>query len=233
MFAQIASKYDLMNHLLSLGIDRYWRWWTVRKLKIDSRQPILDVCTGTGDLALAFSRASGGTAPVIGADFCREMLHVGESKWQRALAKRAGSKTKGRGQLTFVEADTLALPFADDTFEIISVAFGLRNVSDTDGGLREMTRVCRAGGKVAILEFSMPSIQPLKAMYGWYFRHVLPRVGQLLANNRSDAYNYLPESVSEFPSGVDLANRMRAVGLQEVEFFPLTLGVATLYVGTK
>jgi demethylmenaquinone methyltransferase/2-methoxy-6-polyprenyl-1,4-benzoquinol methylase len=132
-----------------------------------------------------------------------------------------------------LEADAQQLPFSDDSFEIVSVAFGLRNVTDTDRGLREMTRVCAAGGRVVVLEFSMPRWQPLKALYGAYFRYVLPRIGQLLARNREEAYNYLPASVGEFPQGDALAAKMRDAGLTDVVWYPLTLGVATLYIGSK
>ena len=125
------------------------------------------------------------------------------------------------------------MPFADNHFQIVSVAFGLRNVTDSDRGLREMLRVCRPGGRIAVLEFSMPRWQPFKFLYGVYFRHVLPRIGQALARNRHDAYNYLPDSVGEFPSGESLAQRMRAAGASQVHHYPLSLGVATLYVGTK
>ena len=152
------------------------------------------------------------------------MLAVGEQKRLKA-GIAAG--------LSFVEADAQQLPFPADSFQIVSVAFGLRNVCDTDRGLREMVRVCRPGGHVAVLEFSLPSWQPFKAVYGWYFRHVLPRIGQLLARNRQGAYNYLPASVGEFASGEALADRMRAAGLTRVRLLPLTLGVATLYVGAK
>jgi demethylmenaquinone methyltransferase/2-methoxy-6-polyprenyl-1,4-benzoquinol methylase len=133
----------------------------------------------------------------------------------------------------FVEADTQELPFPDDTFQIVSVAFGLRNVADTARGLREMTRVCRRGGRVVVLEFSLPTNPLLRGLYGWYFRNVLPRIGQLLSRNGQQAYNYLPESVSEFPYGEKLATLMRDCGLAEVRFAPLTFGVATLYIGVK
>ena len=224
MFAGIAPQYDRMNHLLSMNVDRYWRWRTVRTVRPVPDLPILDICTGTGDLAIAYSKAARGKAPVVGADFCREMLEIGEKKKQRAGLD---------GLLTFVEADAQTLPFPDDQFQIVSVAFGLRNVADTDLGLREMTRVCRPGGRVAVLEFSMPRWQPLKGVYGWYFRRVLPRIGQWLARNDHSAYNYLPESVGEFPSYDALAKKMEAAGLSQVTFRPLTFGLATLYVGVK
>ena len=224
MFGEIAGRYDFLNHLLSLGIDHYWRWRTVRRVPPQNGGPILDLCTGTGDLALAYLRASAGTARVVGADFCHEMLVVGEAKARRADAN---------GRLSFLEADAQRLPLPDDHFAIVCVAFGLRNITDTDQGLREMVRVCRPGGHVAVLEFSQPRWQPFRAVYGWYFRHVLPRIGQALARNRLDAYNYLPASVGEFPSGEALAARLRAAGLSDVRHYPLTLGVATLYVGVK
>lgn len=224
MFGEIAPRYDFLNHLLSMGIDKYWRWRTVRKLKPRAGESILDLCTGTGDLALAFHRAGRGRSPIIGADFCHPMLTIGRDKGAVAGASES---------LTFVEADAQHLPFPDDAFSIVSVAFGLRNVTDTDRGLREMARVCRVGGQVAVLEFSQPRWQPFAAIYGWYFRHVLPRIGQALARNKFEAYNYLPQSVGEFPSGEALAVRMRAAGLRDVRFYSLTLGVATLYVGVK
>ena len=224
MFGQIAPKYDRMNHLLSMNVDRYWRWRTVRIVRPKPDEPILDVCTGTGDLAFAFYKAAKGRAPLVAADFCREMLTIGERK-----KKKAGID----GQFVFIEADTQQLPFDDNRFQIVSVAFGLRNVADTDCGLREMTRVCRPEGKVAILEFSLPTRQPFRAVYGWYFRNVLPRIGQWLARNDQNAYSYLPESVGEFPSGNELAERMKQAGLAEVSIYPLTFGVATLYVGVK
>jgi demethylmenaquinone methyltransferase / 2-methoxy-6-polyprenyl-1,4-benzoquinol methylase len=224
MFGEIAGRYDFLNHLLSLNIDRYWRSRTVRAVPPKCDGPILDLCTGTGDLALAYYRASRGRARIVGADFCHPMLVRGDAK-----GKQAGCN----GQLTFVEADAQRLPFPDDYFSIVCVAFGLRNITDTDRGLREMVRVCRPGGKVAVLEFSLPMWKPARAVYLWYFRHVLPRIGQAVARNRHDAYSYLPASVVEFPCGGELAERMRVAGLAKVEFHPLTFGVATLYVGTK
>jgi demethylmenaquinone methyltransferase/2-methoxy-6-polyprenyl-1,4-benzoquinol methylase len=227
MFGEIAGRYDFLNHLLSLNVDRYWRWRTVRKAPVVGNAPVLDVCSGTGDLALAYDRAADGAVPVVGTDFCPEML------------VRAAEKSRRRGRIdnpsyvAFLEADTLRLPFTDDTFQIVCVAFGLRNVSDTDGGLREMTRVCRPGGRVVVLEFSLPRWQPFRAIYGWYFRRVLPRIGQWLARNRYDAYTYLPTSVGEFPEREALCERMKTAGLAEVRYHSLTFGVATLYIGRK
>jgi len=224
MFGEIASNYDRMNHLLSMNIDRYWRWRTVKIVPPTGDLPILDVCTGTGDLAFAYYKASKGCLFVEGTDFCPEMLAVANQKKEALEIEQ---------QVNFREADTQQLPFADDEFQIVSVAFGLRNVSDTDRGLLEMKRVCAPGGKVAVLEFSKPSWQPFKAIYQLYFRYILPRVGQALAKNKQDAYKYLPESVGEFPSGEELAERMRDAGLKDVFFKPMTFGIATLYVGTK
>lgn len=223
MFGEIAPHYDRMNHLLSMNVDRYWRWRTVKILRPNRRQPILDCCSGTGDLAFAFEQATGGEVPVVAADFCPEMLQVGERKRQA----RSGSR------LQFIEADTQNLPFADNHFQIVSVAFGLRNVFDTDRGLREMTRVCAPGGQVAVLEFSTPRAQPIRGLYQWYFRNVLPRIGQSLAKNGTNAYDYLPESVGEFPAYEKLVARMTAAGLKSARFIPLTFGIATLYVGQK
>jgi demethylmenaquinone methyltransferase/2-methoxy-6-polyprenyl-1,4-benzoquinol methylase len=152
------------------------------------------------------------------------MLAIGREKCRRAGAE---------SHVSLVEADAQRLPFPDDHFQIVCVAFGLRNVSDTDAGLQEMARVCRPGGCVAVLEFSLPSNRLIAAVYRGYFRRLLPRVGQTLARNSQDAYNYLPASVGQFPQGEALAERFRAAGLKDVRFFPFTFGVATLYVGNK
>ena len=192
MFGEIAGRYDFLNHLLSLGIDHYWRWRTVRRVPPAGDGPILDLCTGTGDLALAYVRAVRGQARVVGADFCHEMLVIGESK-----ARRAGTN----GRLSFLEADAQRLPLPDNYFQIVCVAFGLRNITDTDRGLGEMVRVCRPGGRVAVLEFSQPRWQPFRAIYGWYFRNVLPRIGQALARTGSTLTITCPRAWASFPRG--------------------------------
>lgn len=226
MFAQIARRYDFLNHLLSGGTDIYWRWRTARAAR-DASGPILDVCTGTGDLAFAFRRRMGDDVPIIGTDFTHEMLVLAGQKAQQL------SRDQRRSSVTFLEADAEALPFADGSFGVVSVAFGLRNIANTERGLREMIRVCRTGGEVLVLEFSRPQVPLLGGLYGWYFRNVLPRIGQMLARNKQSAYEYLPQSVGEFPSGRALVAIMELCGLNDVRCTPLTLGVATLYHGTK
>jgi demethylmenaquinone methyltransferase/2-methoxy-6-polyprenyl-1,4-benzoquinol methylase len=245
MFGEVAGRYDFLNHFLSMHVDRYWRWRTVRRAPPTGSGPVLDVCTGTADLALAYWRAirrarsaghGSGDRPtavavgdddavaVVGADFCQPMLQI-------ARRKTAGA---GAGEeVVLVEADTLRLPFPNDHFELVSVAFGLRNVADTDRGLAEMTRVCAPGGRVVVLEFSLPTRQPLRAIYGWYFNRALPRIGQLVSGSLGKAYNYLPESVNAFPAGAALGRRMEAAGLTDVTIDPLTGGIASLYVGRK
>ena len=222
MFSEIAPNYDRMNHLLSMNIDHYWRWYAVRKLAPNRRDPILDVCTGTGDLAIAFHKYTAGEVEIMGSDFCDPMLKVAIQK-----------ANKSKRYIQFIKADSQRLPFQDDYFQVVSVAFGLRNVADTDLGLREMLRVCKPGGQVAILEFSKPRHKRIKGLYDWYFKNVLPRIGQLFASNDSSAYNYLPDSVDEFPCYEQLTERMLAAGMKTAKFYPLTFGIATLYIGTK
>ena len=224
MFGEIAPRYDFLNHLLSLNVDHYWRWRTTRIVPPRPGAPILDLCTGTGDLALAYDKAAGGKAAIVGADFCRQMLERAEAKTRRRKADH---------RVRFLEADAQHLPFPNDHFQIATVAFGLRNVTDTDKGIAEMVRVVEPGGKVAILEFSKPRIWPLSSLYGLYFRWILPKVGRFFSGSRADAYDYLPQSVLEFPDGEALAERLRRHGLNHVVWHPLTFGIATLYVGTK
>jgi demethylmenaquinone methyltransferase/2-methoxy-6-polyprenyl-1,4-benzoquinol methylase len=224
MFNSIAPRYDLLNHLLSLNVDRYWRRRTTRLVPPDGDAPILDVCTGTGDLALAYDRAAAGRVPVVGADFCHEMLVRARLK-----AERAGAA----GRVRFVEADAQRLPFPDTHFQIACVAFGLRNVTDTGRGIAEMVRATKPGGRVAILEFSRPRGWFFGRMYRFYFRRLLPLVGGLVSRDGDDAYRYLPESVMEFPDGEALAERLRGHGLTDVTWHPFTFGIATLYVGVK
>ncbi|MCO8123654.1 bifunctional demethylmenaquinone methyltransferase/2-methoxy-6-polyprenyl-1,4-benzoquinol methylase UbiE [Stieleria sp. TO1_6] len=224
MFRQIAPRYDLMNHLLSLNVDKHWRSQAVKRLRLIPNVPALDVCTGTGDLAIAIAKQAPADVDVVGSDFCHAMLEI-------ARAKRVpGTAT---ADIDFLEADSQRLPFAADTFQCVTVAFGLRNVADTDQGLREMTRVCRPGGQVMVLEFSKPTLFGLRQTYNFYFKHILPRVGQWFARNNKDAYEYLPDSVSRFPDGQALADRMSAIGLTDVKFTPLTFGVCTIYEGVK
>jgi len=224
MFEHIAPSYDLLNHLLSLNIDHYWRWRTTKIVPPDGKGPILDLCTGTGDLALAYDRAAHGKVAIVGADFCHGML-------QRAIVKAKQARAQSR--IRFLEADAQKLPFPDDYFQISTVAFGLRNVTNTDRGLAEMARVTQPGGKVAILEFSKPRGRVLGSLYNFYFRRVLPLIGQTISRSKDNAYRYLPESVMEFPDGEALAARIRAAGLVDVRYYPLTFGTATLYVGVK
>jgi demethylmenaquinone methyltransferase/2-methoxy-6-polyprenyl-1,4-benzoquinol methylase len=224
MFGDIAPWYDRLNHLLSLNVDHAWRRRATRLVPPEGADPILDLCTGTGDLALAYDRAAGGRVPIVGADFCHPML-------VRATAKAARRGAQDR--VRFVEADAQRLPCADDQFQITTVAFGLRNVTDPDRGLAEMVRVTKPGGRVAVLEFSRPRHWLFGRLYRFYFRRVLPLAGQTLSRSRDSAYRYLPASVLEFPDGEALAERMRAAGLGGVVYHPLTFGIATLYVGRK
>jgi demethylmenaquinone methyltransferase/2-methoxy-6-polyprenyl-1,4-benzoquinol methylase len=224
MFADIARSYDLLNHVLSLNIDRYWRWRTTRLAPPTGDGPILDVCTGTGDLALAYDKAARGRAPIFGADFCVPMLKPAREKARR---RRASDRVR------FLEADTQQLPFPDDLFQLVTVAFGLRNVADPDRGISEMVRVAQPGGRLAILEFSRPRHWLFGPLYRFYFRRILPMVGQLVSRSRNNAYTYLPASVMEFPDGEALAEKLHGHGLTDVKWHPLTFGIATLYIGTK
>lgn len=222
MFAAIAPQYDFLNHALSLNVDRLWRKRTVRLVPAAGPEPVLDVCTGTGDLALMYARATAGRVPVVGSDFCFPML------------ARAGKKSARRGAaVTWVEADAQELPFADNTFQVVTNAFGLRNVADPVRGLAEMARVAVPGGAVAVLEFSRPRVPVLSGLYRWYFRRVLPTVGQVVSASPDGAYSYLPASVMQFPDGDDLLEWFRGVGLADCWRREFTLGVATLYVGRK
>ncbi len=224
MFASIAGRYDLLNHLLSLNIDRSWRRFTCRTVPPVPGVPVLDCCTGTADLALQYHRVGRGLSPVIGTDFCHEMLHLGNIKLARAGAS---------GQVVLIEGDTQRLPLPDDTFGVVTVAFGLRNVRDTVRGIDEMIRVARPGGTVAILEFSRPKGAILGKFYLAFFKKILPRVGQALAPNGEGAYHYLPASVLQFPDGQTMLDLLASRGLTSLAMHPLTFGIATLYTGVK
>lgn len=224
MFAQIAPRYDLLNHLLSGGIDIWWRKKAVKRLRLDMNLPLLDCCTGTGDLALMLADRVKGAVPVIGCDFCPPMLEIADKKHQAASTKYP---------VRFMEADSQELPFENDAFQAVTVAFGLRNVQNTQRGLGEMIRVCAPGGQVAVLEFSQPETIGFKQAYQFYFRKILPRLGQSIAKNSHQAYEYLPNSVIQFPSGRDFLQLMESMGLKNVRWFPYTLGIASLYLGDK
>jgi len=224
MFGAIAPWYDALNHLLSLNIDRSWRRRTTRLAPPEGTEPILDLCTGSGDLALAYDKAAGGNVPIVGADFCHELL------------VRAAAKSRKRGaesRIRFVEADAQHLPFADNQFQIVCVAFGLRNITDMGRGLSEMVRVARPDGRVVILEFSKPRQGLIRRPYLFFFRRILPAVGQFFSRSPDSAYRYLPESVMRFPDYEALAGRMAEHGLTDVRFVPFTGGIATLYIGRK
>lgn len=231
MFRQIAPQYDKMNHLLSLHIDKWWRKKAVERLRINGNHPILDMCCGTGDLSIAIAEAAPADVKVIGSDFCHAMLEIAKGKEDHKVRDTRGGS--GRSKIPFFEADSMALPFHSDQFQCVTVAFGLRNVADTDVGLREMVRVCRPGGQVLVLEFSRPTWPILKQLYQFYFSTILPKIGQMMARNDKSAYEYLPASVGQFPSGEKLVERMKDAGLTDVEYFPMTLGVATIYTGTR
>ena len=219
MFAEIAPRYDLVNRMLSGGIDVWWRHVTVSRAPPPRSGAILDVCTGTGDLALAYAAKAGPGVRIVASDFCRPMLDRGVEK-----SRKAGLPVE------WVEADAQELPFPAASFDLVTVAFGLRNIADTARGLAEMARVCKPGGTLAILEFSLPRNALIRNGYLWYFRRVLPFLGNAVAQNRSDAYTYLNKSVEAFPAGEALATLIRAAGFDRVELVPLTFGIATLYV---
>ena len=222
MFTRVAPRYDLLNHLLSFNIDRLWRGRVARRFRAVLSRPdgrVLDLCCGTGDLALALG--GNGPASVIGADFCHPMM------------ERAARKFGQAGMpVLLVEADALRLPFPDASFDLVTSAFGFRNLADYEAGLREMLRLLRPGGQAGVLEFAEPPGRLLGPLYGFYFRHILPKVGGAISGD-SGAYTYLPASVERFPSPEELAEWMRETGFREVEFERFTGGVACLHTGRR
>jgi demethylmenaquinone methyltransferase/2-methoxy-6-polyprenyl-1,4-benzoquinol methylase len=219
MFDAIAARYDLLNTVLSAGLDRYWRRRAIRSLHLTGRERLLDVCTGTADVAIGAAAASPGAARVVGVDFAGAMLAHGRGKI-------AGAGLDARVHL--VRGDAMRLPAADRSVDAVTIAFGIRNVQDTDAACREIRRVLRPGGRVAILEFGMPSAPGLRQAYTWYFQRVLPRIGRLVSRH-GGAYSYLPASVGAFPWGQAFADRLLAAGLIDTASRPLTLGVVYLY----
>jgi demethylmenaquinone methyltransferase/2-methoxy-6-polyprenyl-1,4-benzoquinol methylase len=218
MFGRVAHRYDLANHLLSFNMDRYWRGHTVTRVREVLAHPesrVVDICCGTGDLVRALQRARPAGAQVIGSDFCHPMLVAADAKL---------------GSNPLFEADALRLPLADASLDLVTVAFGFRNLANYEAGLREMRRVLRPGGMAAILEFSQPPHPLFGALYTFYSRRVLPVIGGALSGSR-DAYTYLPESVRKFPGPEELARMMRAAGFHRVDFERLTGGIVALHLG--
>ncbi|MDX2032674.1 MAG: bifunctional demethylmenaquinone methyltransferase/2-methoxy-6-polyprenyl-1,4-benzoquinol methylase UbiE [Blastocatellia bacterium] len=221
MFAEIAPSYDRLNHLLSVNIDKVWRRFTVRKLEDLLARPdaiALDLCCGTADLTLELEKR----ARVIGCDFCHPMLVIGNEK----IADRQA----GRARLA--EGDALQLPFADGSFDVVTNAFGLRNLENVQGGLGEIHRVLKPGGRAAILEFSRPILPGFRQAFEFYFHNVLPRIGALLSGSQA-AYTYLPKSVRNFPDQRRLAEMMRHAGFVNVRYHNLSGGIAALHLGER
>jgi demethylmenaquinone methyltransferase/2-methoxy-6-polyprenyl-1,4-benzoquinol methylase len=223
MFTSIAPRYDLLNHVLSLNIDRLWWNRTARSFQDILSRPgarVLDLCCGTGDMTFALHRRAGNSSiEMLGADFSHAML------------QRASAKSSGQPSLRWVEADALNLPFRDDHFDLLTAAFGFRNLADYDAGLREIVRVLRPGAECGILDFSEPA-GVMGSLYRVYFKHVLPAIGTVLSGVKGP-YAYLPASVERFPQPEEMLDRMRGAGFREVSWTPYTLGIAGLYRGKK
>jgi len=219
MFDAIAPRYDLLNHLLSAGIDRRWRARAIRSLALSGREVLLDVCTGTADVALQ----AAGAAKVLGVDFAGAMLAIGLRK-----ARDAGEG----GRITLVRGDATALPVRDGAVDAATVAFGIRNVERPEAACAEMARAMRAGGRLAILEFGVPRLPGVSALYLWYFQYLLPLVGRMVSGHNA-AYSYLPASVGLFPPPRVFVAMLEAAGFRDVEAVPLTFGIVYLYTGVR
>ncbi len=222
MFSSIAPRYDFLNRLLSMGVDRRWRRLAAAETVPSTGGRFLDVATGTADMALEISRQKGAGASVTGVDLSVEMMRVGRKK-----RDRAGPSFR----VAFLRAPGESLPFRDGVFDSACVAFGIRNVVDRGRGLREMCRVVRPGGRVVVLEFSTPTGAIFGTLYRFYFKSVLPRIGGIFS--RGSVYAYLPESVLAFPEPRAFAGMMQAAGCASVTHRPLTFGIVTLYVGVR
>jgi len=222
MFDAIAPRYDFLNHLLSFGIDKRWRRTAVRLIKAPEGGHILDVATGTGDVALEIARVTPVSVKITGADFSPEMVALGQ-------VKIAASPYADR--IDFKVAPCEDLPFGAGTFDSVTIAFGIRNVVDRRLGLAELWRVIKPGGRLVILEFSTPRSALFRWLYHFYFRQVLPLIGGLFS--QYDAYKYLPDSVLEFPSSEEFCSTMADIGFKHVRCQSLTFGIASIYTGTK
>jgi demethylmenaquinone methyltransferase / 2-methoxy-6-polyprenyl-1,4-benzoquinol methylase len=221
MFAEISGRYDLLNRVLSGGRDQAWRRRTVRMTGLKGGESILDVCCGTGDLALMYAAAEPSPAEVLGADFTPEMLALAADK-----AARAGAP------IPFCAADALKLPFPDARFDVVSVGYGVRNFQDIDAGLIELARVLKPGGKLAILDLTSAK-GPLGRLANFYVNRVVPRIGNLLTGSRSKAYSYLADSVAVFPSAEDFKRRIEQAGFASVTFKRLNFGTMAIHIGVR
>ena len=222
MFGSIAPRYDLLNRLLSLGIDRRWRRFAVGKIGLCGPGRVLDVATGTGDVALEIAAQTPASVNIVGVDFCPEMVELGQVKVQESAHA---------GRITLQVAPCEEIPFEEGSFDAATISFGIRNVVDRIKGLSEMRRVLKDGGRIVILEFSTPTSPLFRSLYHFYFLKMLPVIGG--AFSRFSAYRYLPDSVLEFPSREEFQAMMTRVGFKEVRHYDLTGGIATVYVGTK
>lgn len=222
MFDSIAPRYDFLNRLLSFGIDRRWRRFAVRQLNVPAGGRVLDVATGTGDVALELAARTPASVTVTGVDFSREMVELG---------KRKIESSPHRDRISLQVAPCEDIPFPDGSFDAVTIAFGIRNVVDRGQGLREMYRVLTPGGRAVILEFSTPRSQLFKALYYFYFLRILPFIGGLFSH--FSAYKYLPDSVLEFPTQEEFKSLMAAAGFHDLRHVDLTCGIATVYVGDK
>ncbi len=224
MFGAIAHRYDLNNRIHSFGRDQAWRRQAVALVGVGPADRVLDAACGTGDLAEAFAAAGAGR--VTGVDFSARMLELARRKAARARRKDGGAAVPD-----YVMADVTALPFEDRAFDIVSIAFGIRNVGDPPRVLREFRRVLRPGGRLVVLEFSQPSNPVLRGLNALYCRHVMPLTAGLLAGDRSGAYRYLPRSIVTFADRRHFADMLRAAGFDDVREHPMTFGVCVAYVG--
>ena len=223
MFDAIAGRYDLLNHVLSAGIDRRWRTRAIRSLRLTGRERVLDLCTGTGDLAIAAARARPPAARVVGVDFSGAMLRVGDRKLR---TERLDDR------IAMVQGDALRIPLGDASVDAATIGFGIRNVHDMDTACAELHRVLKAGGRLAILEFAVPTLPVFGALYGWYVNRVLPRVGRALSRNDS-AYAYLPASISAFATPDEFVKILRRSGFGAISPIRLMLGSVILYTARK
>ena len=223
MFDAIATKYDFLNHLLSAGIDRRWRRRAIRSLALTGRERVLDLCTGTGDLAIAARTARPAAARVVGVDFAPAMLRVARDKlWRRRLADT----------VTLVRGDATRIPAAGASVDAVTIAFGIRNVENINAACDEISRVLKRGGRLAVLEFSIPTMPGVRGAYLWYFNHLLPRIGRLVSRHDA-AYGYLPASVGAFASPGEFVKILRQSGFIDVSAIPLTMGIVFLYTARR